>query len=559
MVSWITGLKVGFTLFVIAIFTMMVIKSRYRRFTNREFVLRFRNGKLKNQGYGGGYFLLPLIDELIVLSTTVNNLEIDAGEVITSENQDVRVQGLVIWRVEDPVKAYQSIKGSQNKGVMTEINISLQRLVESIIRTTVARLSLDQVLRERSLIIEAIMAELLTVVGPMGIKINTAEIRHVDVINNELFSDLQEIYRQEARLSAEKVKIETNQEVKKSAAFAEQQIRLFAAEQQEKAGKRELEKDRVVLLEQQKLNETEELRLRSVQELQKKREASVAEIQRKKLQIEAETRLMEIEIAAESKKRKNILEDIEVQAQQKKLIAEADAEQRKVLAAAEAEAIKMSAQAQMEAVEMQANAEAYRLEKVADARKKSLLAEAAGKKAVLFAEAEGLREKVKAQGLVNDAMILQELVKQLPAIASSMKVGDINWLNMGGNGKNGDTPLGIIPKNLLQVMTLAKSFGLDIEGLVQSIRGEKPLTGVDKKLLAELKVKDINTISNAVAIDLNKDGNIDGFDLSGDGQIDFKVPAGVTALDLDGDGKIDGFDTSGDGKVDLKLEELLSA
>ncbi len=85
-----------------------------------------------------------------------------------------------------------------------------------------------------------------------------------------------------------------------------------------------------------------------------------------------------------------------------------------------------------------------------------------------------MREKVQAQGLINEAMILQELVKQLPAIASSMKVGEISWLNMGGgNGKNGDSPLGIIPKNLLQIMTLAKTFGLDIEGLIDSVRGKK--------------------------------------------------------------------------------------
>ena len=543
-----TGLKIGGTLFLLAVFTMMVIKARYRRYTNREFVLRFRNGKLKNQGFGGGYFLLPLIDELIVLTTTIQNLEIDAGEaIITSENQDVRVQAFVVWQIEDPVKAYQSISGTQGKGVMSEINKTLQRLVESIIRTTVARLSLDQVLRERSLIIEAIMSELLTVVGPMGIKINTSEIRHVDVVDEALFHDLQEKYRQEAKLTAEQVKIQTEQEIRKTAAYSEQQVRLYEAEQQELAGKRELEKDRQVLLEQQKLNETEELRLRSVQELQKKRETSVAEINKKKLQIEAETRLMEIELAAESKKRKNILEEIEVQAHQKKLLAEADAK-----------AIKISAQAQMEAVEMQANAEAYQLEKVADARKKSLLAEAEGKKAVLFAEAEGLREKVKARGLINEAMILQELVKQLPAIASSMKVGDINWLNMGGNGKNEDTPLGIIPKNLLQVMTLAKSFGLDIEGLVRSIRGEKKSPELNQRLLNELKVDKIDAISNAVAIDLDGNGIIDGVDLTGDGQVDFRIPEGIIAIDIDGDGKIDGFDTSGNGEMDIDLRELIN-
>lgn len=455
----------------------MVIKTRYRVYTNREFVLQFRRGKLKNQGYGGGYFLLPVIDELIVLTTTVQTLEVDAGEnIITKENQEVKVNGLVIWRIEDPVKAYQSISGGRT-GVMSEINITLAKLVESIIRTTVARLSLDQVLRERGLIIEAIMEELFPVVEPMGIRINTAEIRHVDVVDTQLFSDLQEKYRQEAKLAAEKKVIETRQEILKTEAFATQQVKLYEAEQMEAAQVRELAKDKKVLLEMQKLNEAEELRLRSVQELAKKREAEVARLDQEKLRVEAETRLIEIELEAESKKRQYILEEIDVQAQQKIRIAKA-----------EADAIKMQAQARREAIEQEADAEAYKLEKVAEARKMSLLAEAEGQKALLMAEAEGLAEKVKAQGFVNEAMIMKSLVEQLPAIASSMKVGDINWLNMGGSDKNGDSPLGIIPKNILQLMTMGKSFGLDIEGLIRTIRGGSNNSKSQEKITSEESV-----------------------------------------------------------------------
>jgi flotillin len=452
-----------FTLFLLYALVAL-IKTRYRRFTNRDFVLSFRNGKLRSQGYGGGYFVLPFIDELVVLSTVIQTLEISAeSKVITRENQSVIVNGLVIWRIEDPSKAYQSISGEHN-GSIHEINMTLERLVESIIRTTVARLTLDEVLRERSLIIEAILSELLPVVEPMGIKINTAEIRHVDVVNEQLFKDLQESYRQEARLFAEKTKINTDQEIQKREAESTQSVRFFQAEQEETAARRELQKDREILIEQQKLQESDQQRMKSVQELEMKRESSVAQITQEKLEIEARTKLIQIELEAESKKRQEILENIEVEAQSKKLLAEANAE-----------AIKMEAHARRQAVELEADAEAYKLSKIAAARKESLLAEAEGQKALLIAEAEGLREKVDAQGQVNEAMIMQELVKQLPAIAASMKVGDINWLNMGGNGKDGgDTPLGIIPKNLLQVMSLAKSFGFDLEKLIQSVRGSYP-------------------------------------------------------------------------------------
>lgn len=539
--------------FFILIILFAVIKTRYKKFTNREFVLRFRFGKLKNQGFGGGYFLLPLIDELIVLTTTVNNLEIDAGALITKENQDVRINGLVIWRIEDPVKAYQSIAGSQQKGVMGQINALLQQLVESIVRTTVAKLTLDQVLRERSLIIEAIMTELVTVVGPMGIKVNTAEIRHVEVVDNDLFSDLQETFRQEARLKAEKIKIDTNREVEKSTTQYKQEVRYYEAERAENARLRELEKDRQVLLQQQKLDETEQLRIRSVREIEKKREAAMVIIEREKLQTIAETRLMEIELAAESAKRKHILEDIEVRAQEKKLMAEAEAEARLLMA-----------KANQEAVELEAKAEAYKVETIAVATKKSMLAEAEGRKAILLAEAEGLREKVQAQGLVNDAMIMQELIQQLPAIASSIKVGDINWLNLGGNGNGkGESPLGIIPKNLIQVMGIAKTFGLDLDGLIASLKGKKPLQSIAKSsedMVAELIPldTDIEKLENAILIDLDGDGVPDGIDLNNNGEIDIKLPEGIIPI-LNSEGQLEGFDINQDGEIDFNFRDYLKS
>ncbi len=467
----------GLSLFLL-IATVSIIKARYKTFTNREFVLLFRNGKLIKQGYGGAHFILPIIDEIIVLSTTVQTQEIKATEIITAENQDVLIQGFVVWRIEDPVKAYQSISGAQNKGVMQEINKTLTQLVESIIRTTVARLTLDQVLRERSLIIEAILDELHPVVEPLGIVISTAEIKHIEVVDKELFQDLQEKYKQEARLQASKVKIETDREIQKSEAEAVQQVRIFQAEQEELARIRELEKERKIIENRKKVEVSQQEKELAVQTKEKQREAEVAKLEKEKAKVIAETELMQIDYEAQAKKRKEILEKIEVEAEKQRIFAAAEAEKKKLLAQAEADAIRAEAKARQEAVQMEAEAEARRLEILAEATKKNLMAEAEGKKAILLAEAEGLREKVRAQGYINEAMIMQELIKQLPAIAASIKVGDINWLNMGGTSNGtGESPLGIIPKNMLQIMALAKSFGLDLEQLVATIKGQKQSNG----------------------------------------------------------------------------------
>ena len=534
------SVMIGAGAIVLLVALVAIIKSRYKIFTSREFVLYFRRGTLRTKGYGGGYFLLPIIDEIVILSTTVQKLEVDIAEkIITKENQDLRVSGFILYKIQEPEIAYQAISGSQDHGVLHELNKTLEDLVESIVRTTVASLTLDQVLRERALIIEAIMEDMLPVVNPMGIEISTAEIRHVEVLDTKLFQDLQEDYRQDARLKAEQTKIQTDREVAKSKAIAHQEIR-----------QQELERDRLVLLNEQQVQETDEKRRIAVESLQKQREAKVAELDKKKLEIEAQTSLMQIELEAESNKRRKLLEQIDIEAEQKKRMAEADAA-----------AIRLAAQARKDAAELDAEAEAVKLRKVAQAKKESLLAEADGRKALLLAEAEGLREKVKAQGYVNESMIMQELVKQLPQIASSMKVGDINWLNMGGNGSGTEnSPLGIIPKNLLEIMTLSKSFGLDVEGLVKSIRGKEGKTsnGLHPKLnsTSTLNVGPVvythDELVAATAI-YDNDESLTGFDIDGDGDIDFMLPAGLHLI-LDDDGHISGFDLTGDGKEDYSIK-----
>jgi regulator of protease activity HflC (stomatin/prohibitin superfamily) len=517
-----------------------IIKTRYKTFTNREFVLRFRSGKLKNQGFGGAFFIVPIIDEIIVLSTTVQTQEIQASEVITKENQDVRVEGFVVWRIEDPVKAYQSIEGSQNKGVMVEINKTLTQLVESIIRTTVARLTLDQVLRERSLIIEAILTELQPVVGPLGIVINTAEIRHVDVVDEALFRDLQEKYKQEARLNAQRVNIESTKEIEKTKAFSQQEIRLFQAEQEEIAKVREIERDRKISAEDKELQLAREQKMLAVEEQTKKRETLIAKLSKERLQIEAETKLMETELEAESKKRRHLLEEVQVEAEKIKMMADA-----------EAETITKTANARKQAIMMEAEGEANKLNIIAEAKKNDLIAEAEGKRAILLAEAEGLGEKVKAQGMINEAMLMRELINQLPAIAASIKVGDINWLNMPGSGQNGESPLGIIPKNMVQIMSLAKTFGLDLEGLISTIRGQSP--NKSNEVISEAPFTE-NMVLNPIMDDNQK---IIGFDLNNDGEVDYKIPEFVSVI-MDDEGKVEGLDLNNDGIVDISVKEILA-
>ncbi|MHA1912055.1 MAG: SPFH domain-containing protein [Candidatus Kariarchaeaceae archaeon] len=444
-------------LFVI-LMLIIIFKNRYKIFTTNEFVLHFRSGKLKTASYGGGVFLLPIIDHIVVLSTAIQTVDISASEkVISKENQEIIVRGFIVWRITNPEMAFKAIGTT----AMTSISVTLEQIVEAVIRTAVANMTLEQILRERSIIIESIMSEVTPIVDSWGVSIETVEVRDVTVVNQDLFNDLQAPFENKKRRTAQEISISTERDIQemaiekglkiaKAEAKADNETRAFQAEQDQIAKVRELERDKAVVDQQRILDLTEQEKKRAVEIAIQTREQQVGEAIRVK-QLE----FMKIEMT--------------------KQVEQADKEQEQKT---------IDAQTALIQKQKNAEAEAKQIRIVAEAQKEQMIAEAEGKKAILLAEAEGLKEKVNAQNQINEAVLMQRLIDQLPVIASSMKVGDINWMNLGGSGSADESPLGIVPKNMMQVLAIGKQFGLDINGMLDKIRKGNGLVK-DKKQLPE--------------------------------------------------------------------------
>ena len=179
---------------VISIFVVLVIflvlliiafiRSRYKIFATNVYVIHFRRGKVKKAGLGGSYIILPIFDELAMIPTVAQKVDIAAERVISRENQEVIIHGFVVWSVVDPEKTFSNVRWEN-------ISPYIKDITESVIRTTAANMSLIDILREREKIVKAIVSELDKIVGDWGVKIDTVEIREVEVVDKELFKNLQ--------------------------------------------------------------------------------------------------------------------------------------------------------------------------------------------------------------------------------------------------------------------------------------------------------------------------------------------------------------------------------
>ncbi len=283
------ALIVGVVVAAVIIIVMIIIfmATRYRKFKTNQFVIHLRNGKVKHAGLGGSIWLLPLIDEYIVIPTTSIQTILEAHEqVVSKEYQNISITGMLIWKVIDPEKAFSAVSwGSRSDDNYVEK--ILKNAAEAIIRTTCANMELEKIIRERRDIIKGISKELHELTSDWGIVIESIEIREVIILEPQLKENMEATKKAE---EARKARI--------SKADAERESRL-----------RELEVQNEVGMEEQNV-------LKQVETQRMQKEITVADLERERKKIEADG----------DRQKKVIEAEAEAQKIKKTLVAQAEGE-----------------------------------------------------------------------------------------------------------------------------------------------------------------------------------------------------------------------------------------
>jgi flotillin len=188
----INGVLIAVIVTSIIIFFLFVIflATRYRKFKTNQFVIHLRNGKVRSAGLGGSIWLLPLIDEYIVIPTTSIQTILEAHEqVVSMEYQNISIVGMLIWKVIDPEKAFSAVSWVPRDDHYVEK--ILKNAAEAIIRTTCANMPLEKIIRERREIIEHVSKELHELTADWGVVIESIEIREVNILEPELKKNME--------------------------------------------------------------------------------------------------------------------------------------------------------------------------------------------------------------------------------------------------------------------------------------------------------------------------------------------------------------------------------
>merc|ERR1712188_237209 len=290
------------------LFIGVIVYLLFKEFNNRyegakpnEWLLLIENGALKRAGVGLAVFR-NIGAQVVKFSSNMHKVEWKAQEM-TNQRAGVEVKGFAIWGIyradaedpDGPFRAYKSIPGLA-EGNVSAGNDFVKQLIESIIRSTVANMSIMDVMQRRDMMRDRVRKEVTDQLKGWGIWLETVEIIDCRISSQSLFEDMQCLSdeqldfanRSEAKLSAETVRMATQSKIDESQINARRLL-----EEQKLADKQAMDEKR--LISQQIMNEKQvaadlETALKTAEAETKKRLNKSAQ------QLKIETEAMELEM-----------------------------------------------------------------------------------------------------------------------------------------------------------------------------------------------------------------------------------------------------------------------
>jgi Uncharacterized protein conserved in bacteria len=449
---------------IIAIIAFLMVRYRIGKPDEALIVTGSLLGKegikiLKNSGT----FVIPIVQKAHKLSLLTHKLEIGTPEVYTEQGVPILASATVLVKVGNSVEAIKTAAEQYLGKSTVELEDEAQEVLEGHLRAILGTMTVEAIYKNRDDFAEQVQQVASTDLRKMGLEIVSFTIKDVTDPNGYL----------DALGRPQIAEVKKNAEVAESNALRETRIK--QAENEQLAQHEEIRRQTEIA------EATKDMQLKQAQYKQEQ-EVAVAKADQVAVGEQMKVRLIEQEKNIEIQEKQAELSEKELNATLRKK-AEADkyvveqnalAEKAREIAKAEAEA---------EKIRLASEAEAQKIEKIgaAEAEKIARIGQS---------EAESKEKMALALQKLNEAGLLIEFIKVLPAIAKEVNapISNIDKVVSFGSG-DGVHEMG--EAGLARTFdTIKETTGLD---LVNLINGTMATTQGNKELVGA-----INQHSNAI-------------------------------------------------------------
>lgn len=220
----------------IAIFAIVIIAKGVKIVSQADIVVVERLGKYNRVLVGGLNFLIPIVDSVTkVLTTKEQMIDIPSQSVITKDNVNITIDGIVFCAVENAKEATYNV---------VDFKSAIANLAMTTLRAEIGSMELDSTLSNRDTLNTKLQTALGDASTNWGVKITRVEISDISVPK-----EIERAMNMQMEAEREKRAIETKAEADKSAKIRaaeaykqEQVLKAEAIERMADASKYEQEK-----------------------------------------------------------------------------------------------------------------------------------------------------------------------------------------------------------------------------------------------------------------------------------------------------------------------------
>jgi regulator of protease activity HflC (stomatin/prohibitin superfamily) len=201
--------------FVVAV----IMLSGLRIAQEYERAVVFRLGRFVGLRGPGIYWLIPFLEWQFKVDIRTNTMALEQQETITKDSVAIRVDAALWYKIVDPARATINIKNYPT---------AIHQIAQTTLRNIIGQHLLDEVLRERDKINDALRNIIDATTVAWGIKVEMVEMKEV-----EIPSGMQRAMAREAEAVREKrariIKAEAELEASEKLTLAAQEVAKFPA------------------------------------------------------------------------------------------------------------------------------------------------------------------------------------------------------------------------------------------------------------------------------------------------------------------------------------------
>lgn len=183
-----------------------------------EYLIHFKQGQInkKNSGQGATCFKYPQ-DTVFIIPTSLKEIVFQANQ-LTLDNVDVRIRGMAVYRIHDPLRIYKLINFSNRNRAEEKLARMIADMCRSNSKWLVANMKVEECIRKRKEeIAEALKKEVAHVVADpqtgWGLEIITIDIQDVYIQDEEIFSAMQMMFKSGKMRESKLAQLDTEREL----------------------------------------------------------------------------------------------------------------------------------------------------------------------------------------------------------------------------------------------------------------------------------------------------------------------------------------------------------